>query len=173
MKMMNGYIKKYIFAIGFVSIIFAIYVLFSGNFQNRKPFISSEVQYVSMSPSGVGVIPASCELGFPHFPGDCAVSVSLTANPNPILRGQSATLSWTSSNATWCFASCISGDCADWSGTKSTSGTQQVRPVVTSTYRLTCTGAGGSSYADLTLVVKTIKWKEIIPRLLPFLRGLL
>ena len=67
-----------------------------------------------------------------------APTCSISANPSSISNGQSSTLSWTSTNATSCTASNA------WSGAKPLSGTQYIFPSFTSTYVLTCTGAGGS-----------------------------
>ena len=67
-----------------------------------------------------------------------APSCSISANPSSIEKGQSSTLTWSSTNATSCTASNA------WSGTKSTSGSQSVSPTADSTYALACSGAGGS-----------------------------
>ncbi len=65
--------------------------------------------------------------------------VSLTVSPSTIDQGQSAIISWTSSYASSCTAS------GDWSGSRSTSGSETVSPVVTSTYTISCSGDGGSA----------------------------
>jgi PKD repeat protein len=78
-----------------------------------------------------------------------APTVALTANPGSITVGQSATLTWTSTNATSCSAS------NGWSGTEALTGTQAVTPAATGTtlYTLTCSGGGGSASASAPLVV--------------------
>ena len=59
----------------------------------------------------------------------------------------SANLSWTSTNANSCYAS------GDWSGTKSTSGSESTGNLTSSrTYTITCTGTGGSSASDSVTV---------------------
>jgi hypothetical protein len=68
----------------------------------------------------------------------------------------------------FCDGLCVSGDCIEWNGRKSVRGSQTVSPRLTSTYQLTCTGIG-SATARVTIEVRTIRWREIIPRLFPFL----
>ena len=67
-----------------------------------------------------------------------APRLMLSANPTQITSGQSSTLTWSSTNATGCTAS------NGWTGAKAVSGSQAVSPTATTTYALTCTGAGGS-----------------------------
>ena len=60
--------------------------------------------------------------------------------------GQNATLHWTSANATNCQAS------GSWSGSKSTSGSEQVGNFTGSrTYTITCTGSGGSASDSVSI----------------------
>ena len=64
------------------------------------------------------------------------IQVSLTANPTTIAPGASATLTWSSSNATGCTAS------GGWSGSEATSGTATVGPLqATTSYTLSCTSS--------------------------------
>jgi len=72
--------------------------------------------------------------------------LSFTASQTSIILGNSATLSWSSSDATSCTAS------GGWSGTKALSGSQLVSPTQTTTYTLTCTG-DGSATKSLTISV--------------------
>jgi len=82
------------------------------------------------------------------FTNSLAPIVTLTASPASIAAGGSATLTWSSTNATSCTAS------GGWTGTEATSGSLSVSPVSTTTYKLTCTGAGGtSSLATATVTV--------------------
>jgi hypothetical protein len=76
-----------------------------------------------------------------------APSDSLVASPSKITAGQSATLSWTSSNANSC-----SGGNFTASGT---AGSVVVSPGATTTYSVTCTGAGGSVTAQTTVNVSS------------------
>jgi hypothetical protein len=73
--------------------------------------------------------------------------VSLTATPASISPGGSATLSWSSTNATSCTAS------GGWSGSKATSGSQTVSPSGTTTYTLTCSGSSSSASDSETITV--------------------
>jgi hypothetical protein len=76
-----------------------------------------------------------------------APTATLTANPATIASGASSTLTWSSTNATSCTAS------GGWTGTEATSGTTSVSPSSTTTYTLTCTGAGGTAIASALLTV--------------------
>lgn len=82
-----------------------------------------------------------------------APTVNFTVNggagPVTITSGQSATLAWTTSDATSCTAS------GAWSGGKATSGSEAVSPTSTSTYTLTCTGPGGDTAKSVTVNVST------------------
>lgn len=76
-----------------------------------------------------------------------APTVGLSANPTSIPAGGSSTLSWTTSDATSCAAS------GGWSGSKSVpNGTQSVGPInASTTYTLSCTGAGGTNQQSVTV----------------------
>ena len=78
-----------------------------------------------------------------------APTVTIAVAPTSITVGQSATLTWSSVNATACTAS------GAWSGSEGTSGTMSVTPTAAGTlgYVLTCTGAGGSGNATASLTV--------------------
>ena len=71
--------------------------------------------------------------------------------------GQAVTLAWTSAHATSCTAEASSAAGGAFSGSESTSGTMAVVPTGPGsyTYKLTCTGAGGSNSATTpTITVK-------------------
>ena len=76
-------------------------------------------------------------------------TVSLTSSPSNITAGASATLQWTTNNATSCTAS------GAWSGSRATSGSLSVTQstVGSYAYALTCTGTGGTSSATANLSV--------------------
>ncbi|MEK7538952.1 MAG: peptidoglycan-binding protein [Patescibacteria group bacterium] len=78
--------------------------------------------------------------------GGTAPTVTLTATPTSVTSGSSATLSWTSTNATSCTAS------GAWSGVKGTSGSQTTGPLTaTATYTLTC----GSAVQGVTVSISS------------------
>ena len=81
-----------------------------------------------------------------------APTVTLTVNPNTVTIGQSAALTWSSTNATACTAS------GAWSGGENTSGTVTETPTVAGSqnFTLTCTGAGGSANATTTLTANAV-----------------
>ncbi len=72
---------------------------------------------------------------------------SFTATPTQIAAGQSSTLAWSTAYAT----SCTAG--GSWTGTEPTSGSQGVSPTSTSTYTLTCSGAGNPAQKSVTVTV--------------------
>lgn len=75
-----------------------------------------------------------------------APTVTLTASPSSIASGGSSTLSWSSTNATSCTSSSFTTGGA-------TSGSVQVSPGSTTSYGITCTGAGGSANGSATVTV--------------------
>lgn len=79
-----------------------------------------------------------------------APTLIFSVNPTTVSSGNSATLSWTSSNASTCSAS------GAWSGSKPVSGTQSSGTLnATSTYTLTCTGDGGTTSRSASVTVTT------------------
>jgi len=72
-------------------------------------------------------------------------TASLSASPSMIDEGQSATLSWSSTDANSCSAS--------WTGSNATSDSQSVSPTVTTTYSISCNGDGGSANDSVTVTV--------------------
>lgn len=76
-------------------------------------------------------------------------TVTISADPTTITLSQSLVLTWSSANATSCSAS------GDWSGGKSTSGTENITPNSTGTksYALDCSGSGGSASGVATVTV--------------------
>lgn len=77
-----------------------------------------------------------------------AASVTLTASPTVVNAGQSATLTWSTSNAGSCTAS------GAWSGTKASSGSVSTGAInATATYTLSCSGNGSSTQASTTVSV--------------------
>ena len=93
--------------------------------------------------------------GWVKFEGSLAVpSVDIKANnsdgPISLDYNSSAALSWNSDNADYCTAS------GDWSGSKSTSGSESTGNLTSSkTYTITCTGPGGSASDSVTINVSS------------------
>ena len=77
-------------------------------------------------------------------------TVQLSASPTNVASGAASNLTWSSTNATSCTAS------GAWSGTKATSGSASTGPLTapTSTFTLTCTGAGGSANRSAIVTVQ-------------------
>jgi phospholipase C len=78
--------------------------------------------------------------------GQVAPSVTFTASPSAINTGQSATLTWTTANAT-----SVSID--NGVGAQPVNGSVTVTPAATTTYTLTATGTGGTTTATTTVTV--------------------
>lgn len=72
-------------------------------------------------------------------------TVTLTANPASIQYGGNSTLTWSSANTTYCNSS--------WTTNNATNGSALVYPTATTTYYITCTGAGGTANASTTVTV--------------------
>ena len=81
----------------------------------------------------------------PAPPPPAQPTASLTANPNSIQRGQSTTLTWQTTNATDVTLEGI--------GAVNASGSQQVTPTESTTYRLAAKGAGGTQEATARVTV--------------------
>lgn len=90
------------------------------------------------SGSSSGTTPAQ-----PSLPAYINISVS----PSSVMPGQSATLSWTTGNATSCTAS------GAWSGTLQSAGSMNVilQAATAQTYSVICTGTSGSISKTVTL----------------------
>ena len=74
-------------------------------------------------------------------------TVALAASPDSLASGQSSLLTWSSTNATGCQAG------GGWSGARATSGSQSVAPDSTTSYALSCTGAGGTAAQAATVTI--------------------
>ncbi len=81
----------------------------------------------------------------PPPPPATAPTASLSANPNTINAGQSTTLTWQTTNAT--------DVSIDGIGPVDTSGSRQVTPADSTTYRLIAKGAGGTQEATARVTV--------------------
>jgi peptidoglycan-associated lipoprotein len=81
----------------------------------------------------------------PPPPPPPSPTASLSANPSSVQAGQSATLSWQTSNAT--------DVSIDGIGAVQANGSQQVTPADSTTYHLTAKGSGGSQEATARITV--------------------
>jgi peptidoglycan-associated lipoprotein len=94
--------------------------------------------------------PAAAKIEEPPAPSTPAPSplptISLTASPSAIQRGQSTTLSWRSSNATG-----VTID--NGIGTVEASGSRILSPAASATYLARATGPGGSAVAEARVTV--------------------
>jgi peptidoglycan-associated lipoprotein len=82
----------------------------------------------------------------PAAPPPARPTVNLQASPTFVQRGQSTTLTWTSTNAT-------SLTLSPGIGSVSAEGTQTLMPEETTTYTITATGPGGSADASAHVTV--------------------
>ncbi len=85
-----------------------------------------------------------------------APTLTLSASEPVVASGDTAELSWTSTDADICSAS------GGWTGDKSLNGTESVGPISQSTtYSLSCSGAGGSAVAMVSVAINetvTLAW---------------
>jgi hypothetical protein len=127
------------------------------------PYNSGSLTYMptTLGQYTFGVSCASIYSAQPNATAQAAVTVTaaaatatLTASPTAITKGQSTTLSWSSTNATSCSASGGPPGTA-WTGTQSTSGAMSDTPTAAGgfTYDITCVGAGASAQAQATVTV--------------------
>lgn len=98
-------------------------------------------------PGGTGSSDANIRVATP--PPDFPTS-SLSVTPLSIAQGETATLSWTSENATKC------GILPDIGPVK-TQGTMTIKPAADTTYTLTCTGQGGTTSSAANIGVAAPK----------------
>ena len=103
----------------------------------------------TLSCSGLGgVTVASVEVSVNGTEPIDSPNVSLTSSASAVDSGDSATLTWSSTNATSCTAS------GGWSGTQATSGSQVVGPLnADTTFTLTCSGQGGTAASSVSIDV--------------------
>ncbi len=81
----------------------------------------------------------------PAAPPPAQPKATLSVNPESINRGGTATLTWSTTDAT--------SVSIDGLGTVDPNGSQKVSPTVSTTYRLTAQGAGGSTDATARLTI--------------------
>lgn len=75
-------------------------------------------------------------------------TVTLSASPSNVSAGSTAVLTWSSTDTAGCSAS------GGWTGTRGPSGTETVGPIQSTTsYQLTCLGAGGNAGATTQVTV--------------------
>ncbi len=91
-------------------------------------------------------------------------TVTLSASPRSIDRGRSTTLSWSSTNAE-------SAEIEPGIGVVPTSGTRKVSPNVTTTYRITVTGADGQTATASVTVTVTVSERVALGTLYETLGG--
>ena len=94
--------------------------------------------------TGPGGVASQNILLDPEPSASSLVTASLSA-PSSITAGQSATLTWGSTNATSCTATNFTPT--------GTSGSVSVSPITTTTYSINCTGTAGSANKSLTITV--------------------
>jgi hypothetical protein len=86
-----------------------------------------------------------------------APRVRLDASATTVARGESANLTWTSSNAASCTAA------GGWGGSRPVAGTATVGPLQASTtFTLSCSGAGGTDIAMISVAVNgtvVLRWQ--------------
>ena len=87
-------------------------------------------------------------VGSPPSPAPSAPTVTLSANPAQVPVQGSSTLTWTTGNVSSCTAS------GGWSGPRVTTGSESISALsATTSFRLECTGAGGTQAATAQVLV--------------------
>ena len=78
-----------------------------------------------------------------------APGISFSATPTSVLLNNTSTFTWSSTNAT----SCTASGSGNWTGTKATSGTEDVSIDIAgnTAFTLSCSGAGGTRNASVTV----------------------
>jgi hypothetical protein len=119
---------------------------------NETPTAAGSLSYVLTCTGAGGTAHAAAALTVTAPPPTVTIAVA----PTSITVGQSATLTWSSTNATSCTASNA------WTGSEAVSGTMSETPTAAGSlsYVLTCTGAGGTANATATLSVAAAAGKS-------------
>lgn len=110
-----------------------------------SPTQTTTYQLDCTGPGGVGSDDATVTVTVVEEPDE--PTVDITAAPMTITAGSSTTLTWNSDNTASCTAS------NGWSGAKAVDGFEVVSPSVTTTYAISCTGAGGTANDSVTVTV--------------------
>lgn len=84
-------------------------------------------------------------------PPSAAPTLAFSASPTTVSAGATTTLTWASIGATSC-----TGTGTGFSGAMPLSGSISVAPAATSTFSLSCTGAGGSTTRQVTVTVSGV-----------------
>lgn len=105
-----------------------------------KPFIAFPLLVASAGLFGNFAIPETAE-------AISAPTVVFVASPTTIQRGESASLSWTSTNADYCVRS------GGWSEWVFANGAENVYPNVTTDFAIACSGSGGTAASRVTITV--------------------
>ena len=156
-EMLSGFRAHLYLAVFFTLI--ALFVAGFGMRDSRSPFASAEVQFTDVSARGMHIVPASCPSdqhyvgectpatcpsGYVGTPPNCTVATpssgcTINASPNPIVVGQSTTLSWSTLNYLYLGFWSIAPSGASISpgiGSVNPSGSASVSPTQTTTYTL-------------------------------------
>ena len=115
----------------------------------HKNIFFSLISIIFIAACGGGGGGSSSEPTTPITPSNPSIT-SFNTSSTSIFEGESITLNWSSTNANSCSAS------GDWSGTKSTNGSETLplASVKTYTFTLTCSGASGTTDAVSSVSVE-------------------
>jgi hypothetical protein len=118
---------------------------------------------VALASAETAVTPVLTSLTLTYTPLQAATpTVAITANSTHLAAGQATIITWSSANATACTAS------GAWSGRKAASGSIDTgRLSVTSTYALSCSGAGRSATGGATVSVSAAPKRKHAPKRVP------
>ena len=128
--------------------------------EDESPFAPLGLRF-GKGTSSLSAVPAIRILdGDPFVPP----TVTLSASPSSIDRGQSTTLTWSSTNAE-------SAEITPDIGMVPSSGSREVSPNVTTTYRITVTGPGGQTATASVKVTVTVSERAALGALYEALGG--
>jgi len=110
--------------------------------------LNSTANYVLMCTGAGGSASQSATVTVSAATAPPTPTITISASPSVVASGDSATLTWSSTNATACTAS------GAWTGSEPVSGTHSTGALsANAIYTLTCTGAGGSTQQSTTVAI--------------------
>jgi len=122
----------------------------SGSDQVGPLYYSTTFSVTCTGPGGSNS--ASATVYVNSQPQDPVPTVTINANPTSVNSGGTSVITWSSTNATQCYATSGAG----FATNNATSGSDQSDPLYnTTTFSVTCTGSGGSNSASVTVSVNS------------------
>lgn len=119
-----------------------------GTFTYPLPAMSVTTFVINSSSTSPAPSPTASPTPTPSVTGTTKPTVTFSATPATVSPGQTAKLTWSTTNANACTAG------SGWSGPQGLTGSFTTTPIQkTTTYTLTCTGKGGSADASVVIAL--------------------